>query len=156
MVAAESPLALALRDALRPLWRQLTAHRTISTGKLGVLAYLAEHGPATSATLAAAEKISPQAIANAVRELEALGLIARAQDEHDRRKVWVSLTETGRQRLVAERSYGNEWLEQAIAERLTPDEVAILAAAVPVLGKLTQPPVAAAATRVTEKGALVD
>lgn len=138
MVADDPALALTLRDALRPLWRRLTAHRTISTGKLGVLAYLAEHGAATSSTLAAAEKISPQAIATAVRELEGLGLIQRTPDEHDRRKVWVALTEAGRERLTTERSFGNDWLERAIAERLTAEEAELLAAAVPVLRKLTK------------------
>lgn len=138
MAADASELALALREALRPLWRQFTTRRTISAGKMGVLAYLATHGSATSATLASAEKISPQAIATAVRELEALGLVERTPDDQDRRKVWLALTDVGRDRLARERSFGNDWLEHAIAEQLTAEEIELLAAAVPVLRKLTK------------------
>lgn len=136
-MATNETLALALREALRPLWRQLNVHKTLSTGKLGVLAYLAEHGAATSSTLAAVEKISPQAIATAVRELEGLGLITRTPDEQDRRRVWIDLTEAGRERLALERSTGNVWLEQAVAERLTAEERELLESVVPLLRKLT-------------------
>ncbi|MFD4407170.1 MarR family winged helix-turn-helix transcriptional regulator [Nocardia sp. NPDC058499] len=137
MVTNETTLALALREALRPLWRQLNVHKTLSTGKLGVLVYLAEHGAATSSTLASVEKISPQAIATAVRELEGLGLITRTPDDQDRRRVWIDLTEAGRERLARERSTGNTWLEQAVTERLTADERELLESVVPLLRKLT-------------------
>ncbi|WP_280416801.1 MarR family winged helix-turn-helix transcriptional regulator [Nocardia carnea] len=137
MVTNETALALALREALRPLWRQLNVHKTLSTGKLGVLGYLAEHGAATSSTLASVEKISPQAIATAVRELEGLGLITRTPDDQDRRRVWIDLTDAGRERLALERSTGNSWLEQAVTERLTAEERELLESVVPLLQKLT-------------------
>lgn len=133
----EATLAQSLRESLRPLWRQLNAHKTLSTGKLDILVHLADRGRATSAELATAAKISPQAIANAVREIESLGLITRTPDDRDRRRVWIELTETGRERLAHERSIGNAWLERAIAEQLTDDERQLLGAAVPLLRKLT-------------------
>lgn len=138
MVTNEAALASALREALRPLWRQLNVRKTLSTGKLGVLAYLAEHGAATSSTLATVEKISPQAIATAVRELENLGLITRTPDDRDRRRVWIDLTEAGRKRLTEERTIGNEWLQDAVTQRLTADERDLLRSAVPLLRKLTE------------------
>ncbi|MFI1464965.1 MarR family winged helix-turn-helix transcriptional regulator [Nocardia carnea] len=137
MVTNEATVALALREALRPLWRRLNAQKTLSTGKLGVLAYLAEHGAATSSTLASVERISPQAIATAVRELEGLGLITRTPDDQDRRRVWIDLTDAGRERLALERSTGNSWLEQAVSERLTAEERELLKSVVPLLQKLT-------------------
>lgn len=137
MDTIETTLAHSLRESLRPLWRQLNAHKTLSMGKLDVLVHLADRGRATSAELATAAKISPQAIATAVRELEGLGLITRTPDDRDRRRVWIELTEAGRQRLAHERSIGNAWLERAIAEQLTDDERDLLGAAVPLLRKLT-------------------
>lgn len=89
----EQATAQVLREALRPIWRQLTAGRSISVGKIGVLAYLSKHGQTSASTLAAAERISPQAIATAVRELESLGLVARTPDEQDRRRIWIELTD---------------------------------------------------------------
>ena len=132
----EQATAQVLREALRPIWRQLTAGRTISVGKIGVLAYLSKHGRTSASTLSSAEKITPQAIATAVRELEGLGLVARTPDERDRRRIWIELTEAGRERLTQERSKGLEWLEHAIAERLTAEEKATLDSLVPILRKL--------------------
>ncbi len=132
----EQATAQVLREALRPIWRQLTTGRTISVGKIGVLAYLSKHGQTSASTLAAAEKISPQAIANAVRELESLGLVARTPDEQDRRRIWIELTDAGRERLAQERSNGLDWLEHAIAERLTNEEKKTLDSVVPILRKL--------------------
>jgi DNA-binding MarR family transcriptional regulator len=132
----EQATAQVLREALRPIWRQLTAGRTISVGKIGVLAYLSKHGRTSASTLATAEKISPQAIANAVRELESLGLVARTPDEQDRRRIWIELTDAGWERLAQERSKGLDWLEQAIAERLTDEEKKTLDSLAPILHKL--------------------
>ncbi|MDH6286418.1 MarR family winged helix-turn-helix transcriptional regulator [Rhodococcus opacus] len=132
----EQATAQVLREALRPIWRQLTAGRSISVGKIGVLAYLSKHGQTSASTLATAEKISPQAIANAVRELESLGLVVRTPDEQDRRRIWIELTDAGRERLAQERSNGLDWLEHAIAERLTDEEKKTLDSVVPILRKL--------------------
>lgn len=132
----EQATAQVLREALRPIWRQLTAGRSISVGKIGVLAYLSKHGQTSASTLATAEKISPQAIANAVRELKSLGLVVRTPDEQDRRRIWIELTDAGRERLAQERSNGLDWLEHAIAERLTDEEKKTLDSVVPILRKL--------------------
>ncbi|AWK72886.1 MarR family transcriptional regulator [Rhodococcus oxybenzonivorans] len=132
----EEATAQVLREALRPIWRQLATGRTISVGKIGVLGYLSKHGRTSASTLATAEKISPQAIATTVRELENLGLIVRTPDEQDRRRIWIELTDAGRERLAQERSKGLEWLEHAIAERLTVEEKKTLDSIVPILRKL--------------------
>ncbi len=121
---------------MHPVARRLLAGRTISAGKLGVLGYLATHGRATATTLATVQTVSPQAIATAVRELESLGLVLRTPDSDDRRRVWVELTEAGRDRLVEERAAGLDWLGRTIDERLTEAERAALDAALPALRKL--------------------
>ncbi|ROZ48990.1 MarR family transcriptional regulator [Rhodococcus sp. WS3] len=125
-----------LREALHPIWRRLTADRTISIGKVGILGYLAKHGATTASTLAAAEKISPQAITAAVQEMENLGLLVRTIDENDRRRIWIELTDAGRDRLAAERSSGADWLTSAISRRLTSDEKKTLESVIPILQKL--------------------
>ncbi|MFI6572316.1 MarR family winged helix-turn-helix transcriptional regulator [Nocardia fluminea] len=127
-----------LGEVLHPIARRLLAGRTISAGKLGVLGYLSVHGRATATTLAAIQTVSPQAIATAVRELEALGLVVRTPDSEDRRRVWIELTETGRARLTEERAVGLDWLERAIAERLDAEERAHLDNALPALRKLIE------------------
>ena len=132
------PAALAtdLREALRPLWRRLGEHRTLSMGKVGILARLDRHGSLTATDLAAHERISHQAVAGAVRELEQMGLVSRSPDPADGRRVLITLTDSGRARLDTERSAGQEWLIHAVTDELSESERATLAAAVPLLGRL--------------------
>ncbi|MEV6062801.1 MarR family winged helix-turn-helix transcriptional regulator [Nocardia asteroides] len=130
------PTARELGEVLHPIARRLLAGRTISVGKLGVLGYLSTQGRATATTLATVQTVSPQAIATAVRELEALGLVVRTPDSEDRRRVWVEITDAGRARLIEERAVGLDWLARAIAERLTDEERAALDSALPALRRL--------------------
>ena len=133
-----TPAALAtdLREALRPLWRRFNSLRTLSPGKIGILSDLERLGPLTATDLAARERISHQAVATAVRELEEPGLITRSPDPADRRRSLVTLTDTGRERLATERAAGQEWLTQALADELTDRDRATLAAAIPLLRRL--------------------
>ncbi|MFD6222298.1 MarR family winged helix-turn-helix transcriptional regulator [Nocardia asteroides] len=125
-----------LGEVLHPIARRLLAGRTLSVGKLGVLGYLATHGRATATTLATVQNVSPQAIATAVRELEALDLVVRSPDCDDRRRAWVELTDAGRARLVEERAVGLDWLARVIEDRLTDEEREALGQALPALRKL--------------------
>lgn len=123
-------------EALHPLMRRLTAERTLSAGKIGVLRHLAQHGQATTSQLATAIHVSPQGISLAVRELERLEFLVRVPDAEDRRRVWINITDAGKQRLAQETLSGNAWLDQVITERLTPQERAALQAVIPILAKL--------------------
>ena len=133
-------LAADLREALRPLWRRLNSHRTVSMGKLGILSRLQQRGPLSATELAGLERISHQAVAAAVRELEELGLVSRSPDPSDGRRTLVDLTDEGRSRLAAERAAGQEWLTRAVVDHLDDAERAALAAAVPLLRRLDAGP----------------
>lgn len=135
-MTSEDQLARDLRDSLRPMWRKLTSEGTLSPGKYGALGRLDVRGRATASELATAENVSPQAMATAVRELEKDGLVVRTPDEQDRRRVWLSLTPAGRERLTAERALGNLWLEQMLGQRLSASERAKLNSVVPLLRRL--------------------
>ena len=54
-------LATDLREALRPLWRRLSAHKTLSMGKTGILFHLEQRGPLTATDLAGLERLVLQA-----------------------------------------------------------------------------------------------
>lgn len=132
----EDGLTRSLLDVLLPLLRRLNAERSVSAGKLGALRYLSEHGPATVSELAAAGHVSPQGMSLAVRELEVLRFVARLPDTEDRRRVWIQITDAGQGKLVQELAAGYGWLERSVSRQLTPQERAVLEAAVPVLRKL--------------------
>ena len=137
----DSNLAAEFRSAIRPLVRRFNRERTVSLGKSGILNHLNEQGPATASELAASERITPQAVAVALRELEELSFVTRARDEIDRRKMRVQITEQGRTSLEQEHQAGTRWLADALEERLNVSERATLSSAVPVLRKLMQEPV---------------
>ena len=132
-----APVAHDLLAAVQPLLLQVRARRSLSPGKLGILRHLLAAGRATTSELAAQIQVSPQGISLAAHELEELGLIDRTPDAVDRRRIWISLTDAGRDRLAQERAAGDAWLSQVISERLTPDEVALVEAAIPALRKIT-------------------
>lgn len=131
-----SDLAADLREALRPLWRRLNAHRTLPPGKVGILSRLEVIGPLSATDLAGLERISHQAIANAVRELQDMGLVSRGRDPSDGRRTLVALTDPGRVQLRLERTAGQDWLTRSVEEQLDDAERAVLAAAVPLLRRL--------------------
>lgn len=132
------PTALAadLHEALRPLWRRFKSHRTLSMGKIGILARLEQRGHLAATDLAGLERVSHQAVGTAVRELDELGLVSRSPDPADRRRTLIDLTAAGRDRLTAERSAGQDWLAHAVATHLDATERAALAVAVPLLRRL--------------------
>lgn len=134
--AEATALAAELREALRPLWRRFREHRTLSMGKAGILARLDQYGALTATDLAAHERISHQAVANAVRELAELGLVSRSPDPQDGRRMRITLTDSGYDCLLSERAAGQEWLVHAVADELDESERATLAAAVPLLRRL--------------------
>ena len=139
MTSENTPDPAAVREfleVLHPLMRILRAERSLSPGKVGILHHLSQHGRATSKELAAAIRVSPQAISLATPELEEMAFIERVPDADDRRKTWIELTEAGRAKLAEEARAGEGWIGQAIAERLTGDEREILKAAIPVLKKI--------------------
>lgn len=135
--ASDGPtLAHALLAAVQPLLAQLRRRRSLSPGKYGILQHLDVVGQATTSELAAQIQVSPQGISLAAHELGELGLIARVPDTVDRRRTWITITDAGRERFALERTAGHEWLSQAIAARLTPEEVALVDAAIPALRKI--------------------
>ncbi|MCU1479065.1 MAG: putative HTH-type transcriptional regulator ywhA [Subtercola sp.] len=135
---SEKTAARELSETLRPLYRRFSAQRTMSLGKLAVLSRLVEQTRVTASMLAASEKISPQAVMIVVRVLEEHGLVVRERDNEDRRRVWITLTDAGRERYALESTSGQDWLEVAMNEKLTTEERDLLISAIPLLLKITK------------------
>jgi DNA-binding MarR family transcriptional regulator len=68
--------------------------------------------------------------------LEEQELISRSQDTQDRRRHTIELTAAGRQLLVEHMQSSDDWLADAIAERLNPTERAVLHLAAGLLDQL--------------------
>jgi DNA-binding MarR family transcriptional regulator len=129
--------ASELRLVLGQLVRRLRAEYSFPVAQASVLSRLDREGAQTTSTLAAAERVRPQSMAQTLSELEAAKLIARRPDPADRRRVHIELTREGRERVLEERGKREDWLAAAIAAELTPDEQRTLLAAVPLLRRLS-------------------
>ncbi|HEX3204753.1 MAG TPA: MarR family transcriptional regulator [Propionibacteriaceae bacterium] len=132
-------LAHALRPAVMRLARRLRQMQDDSLGlnpnQLSAMSVLLNSGDQLMGELAAHEKVQPPSMTRIVNSLEASGHVARRPDPRDHRQCLVTLTESGRQVLLANRRRRDEWLAVRIAE-LDPADREVLRHAVQILERL--------------------
>jgi len=139
-VRADASLAGSLRDAIGRLGRRMRAERApsdLSLGQWAALRTLESHRPMTPSELAGHEKVQPPSMTKILAALESHGYVTRTPDPVDRRQVVVAANAAGRELLADDRRRKDKWLSQRLAT-LEPDERAALAAALPVLEKLSR------------------
>ncbi|HEY3483319.1 MAG TPA: MarR family transcriptional regulator [Streptomyces sp.] len=139
--AGTARLGADLRACLGPLVRRLRQVRPdgeLTLSQTSALVRLDREGPATSAELAAREGIRPQSMGAIVAVLRERGLVAGAPDPADGRRIVVSLTPAGLEGLLGARRERARRLTHAIAEELTAAEQEQLAAAIPLLERITR------------------
>lgn len=132
-------LANALRPAVLRLARRLRQVRDdshdLGSNQLSAMSVLLGSGELTMGELAAQELMQPPSMTRIVNGLEQRGLVTRTPDPHDRRSARVSLTEEGRQILLANRRRRDQWLAVRLAE-LDPAERDLLRRCIPLLEKV--------------------
>ena len=134
-----------MRISISRLARRLRVERlglggtetALSDIQLAALAALDRHQEMTPGELADHEKIQPPSMTRVIAVLEERNLVQRAAHPTDRRQVVLTVTAEGRALVNRVRRRREAWLAQRLQE-LTPEERAILRAAVPILEKLSQ------------------
>jgi DNA-binding MarR family transcriptional regulator len=130
-------LALALKRLRARLREESSGSAAgLAISQLSILQRLLLTGPATAASLAAAEHVSQQAIAQSLLPLRSAGLVASEPDPKDGRKTLISVTNAGlrlRESIIASR---NSWLAGAIDSTVDAEERAALDKAVELLERL--------------------
>ncbi|WP_231920237.1 MarR family winged helix-turn-helix transcriptional regulator [Microlunatus soli] len=134
-------LASALRPAVLRLARRLRQMRDesmeLNTNQLSAMGVLLNHGDLLMGELAAREMVQPPSMTRIVNELERRGLVRRSDNPDDRRQARVTLTDSGRDVLLANRKRRDDWLARRVAE-LDPGEREILRRAVSILEKVNR------------------
>lgn len=92
-------------------------------------------GPAGAGELAEWERVSAPTMSRTIGALADAGWVERSDDPADGRRVIVTITESGRQLLAQTRRARDEWMAVRL-EGLTPDEVARLEDALPLLERI--------------------
>ena len=134
-------VAEALRLAVGLLSRR--ARQVHQDGELtwperSALSRLDRDGATTSGALAKLEQITPQSMGTTLAALEERGLVQRQADPTDGRRVVLSLTAAGLETVQHRRSGRTELLAAALSEGFSAEELALLAAAAPLIERVAQ------------------
>ena len=132
---------MAVADRLRPtllqLARELRREKIagVSPHQVGLLVAIKYAPGVTVGDLASDERVSTAAMSKRISRLERDGLVTRTQDDVDRRRVGLTLTDDGQRTLRRVRSRRTAWLASRL-DTLSPAELAAVGAAVDALGHL--------------------
>ncbi len=130
-------LALVLKRLRARLREEASADSTgLSTSQQAIIQRLRLNGPTTAASLAAAEHISQQAVAQIVAPLKSAGLIRSEPDPKDGRKTLISVTDIAlelRDSILASR---DSWLARTIDSTIDAEERPALEKAIELLERL--------------------
>ncbi|WP_030485558.1 MarR family winged helix-turn-helix transcriptional regulator [Nocardioides aequoreus] len=135
----DTGLASELRLSVMRLSRRLRSEREpgnpLSVAALSALGILFREGDCTVGALAAHERVQPPSMTRTVNGLVEEGYAVRRPHETDGRVVVVSLTEKGREVLLADRRRRDAWLARRL-RAFTPDERELLRQAAPLIHRL--------------------
>ena|ERR1700744_5878011 len=133
-------LATDLRTVVTRLVKKLRKEsvtgQQLSLTERSTMALLHQNKSLLPSELASMEKITNQSMSQILNYLLDLGYITRTASDTDKRKVLISLTESGEQMILQMRSERDKWLLKAIAETCSDEEVLLLKQAIGPLTKL--------------------
>lgn len=118
--------------------RQLYGSGEATFSEISVLARLDRQGHGSPGALAVDESVRPQALGATLGALEQRGLIARSPDPTDGRRMFISLTDAGRQALGDQGRAVTQHLARALAEGFSRAEQRQLIATVPLLARIAE------------------
>jgi DNA-binding MarR family transcriptional regulator len=146
MITQATVSATEVAEELRPVVLRLSRELRQETERFGVtprqatLLWLIRRNPGLSLRdLAELERISPPALSGHVDRLERAQLVERVRSTDDRRRVGLRLTPAGDRLLRRIRTGRTTWLAERL-ERLEPEELERVAAALPALRTLVEGP----------------
>jgi DNA-binding MarR family transcriptional regulator len=135
----DSGLASQLRVSVVRLARRLRSEREpgneLSVGAISVLGVLIRQGELTVGQLAAHERVQPPSMTRTVTALAESGYVVRRASTQDGRSVIVSLSEKGRETLLADRRRREAWLARRLKD-FTVEERDLLRRATPLIERL--------------------
>ncbi|MGV7206457.1 MarR family winged helix-turn-helix transcriptional regulator [Oxalobacteraceae bacterium A2-2] len=128
-------LRLTLQRLVRELRRQESEHESISLIQKLLLVNILEHPGIGVAELARMEKLRGPTISGHIKALEEAGLVARAADTGDRRRIGLHITDLGLEKMRQHRARRQEWLAGKV-NRLPPASQALLGQALTILNEI--------------------
>lgn len=130
-------LAAHLRTSVSTLVRSTRAVDRVAPIPASVLDLLDARGPMTTAELATRRGVRHQTMAATVKELADAAFVAAETDPRDARKKLLTLTETGKAALDADRRQRVGVLAAALKQALDEDEQRVLARALDLVDRVS-------------------
>jgi DNA-binding MarR family transcriptional regulator len=118
--------------------RQSPVGSELTVAESSALSRLERGGPATSSDLARLERISPQSMGVTVAALLERGLVERARDPQDGRRIVLSITEAGVRNVHDKRGARTEQIAAALRDGFTEEELGRLRVAAALLERLAE------------------
>jgi len=131
-----SDLRTVVARLIKKLRKESVTGRQLSLTERSSMSLLLQHKELLPSELASMEKITNQSMSQVLNHLLELGYINRKASETDKRKVIISLSESGERTLLQVRAERDEWLSKAISETCSEEEVSALKQAIGPLTKL--------------------
>ncbi|HSZ72716.1 MAG TPA: MarR family transcriptional regulator [Cytophagaceae bacterium] len=135
-------LASSLRTVIstlhKSLRKQMSPTKTYSMTELETIAHLSRQSSLLPTELADLTRVKTQSMSQILKKLEEQDLIKRTPVKEDKRKVFVSLTTTGKKMVEKTKHEGDEWLKSVMEKSLTEKEKELLVKVLPVLNKLIE------------------
>ncbi len=132
-------IAAEIRTIVTRLMKKLRSHSPtrdkLSLTERSVIKQL-DQQPMLPSELAAQEKVTTQSMSQILSHLSELGYITRQPSATDKRKVLITLSAAGQAVLLAVRQEADEWLQNALQATCSPQELALLGQALPILTRL--------------------
>lgn len=135
-------LSSSLREAVSGLHKRLRkqsqAVKSYSMTETETIGHLFRNTALLPTELAALTRVKTQSMSQILKKLEEETVIKRTPSKDDKRKVYISLTPSGKKVVEKTRYERDEWLKDAIEKNLSDKERELLTKALPILNKLIQ------------------
>ena len=137
-----SKISSSLRSSIsllhKRLRKQMYSTESYSITEITTLGRLYSQDHLLPSELATMAKIKTQSMSQILKKMEKQNVIVRIPCETDKRKTFISLTDSGRKLVEQTRYERDEWLTNAIRKNLTRDERRTLISSIEILQKLAE------------------
>jgi DNA-binding MarR family transcriptional regulator len=136
--ALASELRTVVSRLVKKLRRKSATGDQLSLTERSTIFALDQYGELYPNELASMEKITMQSMSQILSHLLELGIIIRTPSQTDKRKTLISLSDFGKEVLLKVRSERDEWLDNALHQTCTPEDMDKLVQALGPLKKLVE------------------
>lgn len=138
IVNLSSSLRTAISTLNKRLRKQDYSSASYSITEIETMGYLYRKGNLLPSELAGLTKIRPQSMSSILDKFEKQKLIKRVPSKEDKRKVYVSLTSSGKKTVEETRYERDAWLTKNIDKSLTDKEKKTLKKAIEIINRLAE------------------